>query len=85
MAQAAIEAAENGDFSEARMILAVLENPFSDKPLEEILSQFDQKGKIESSLENFGNYNSIRSLFLSCRGKKSKQILRERSHFGQMR
>lgn len=60
MAQAAIEAAENGDFSEAQMLLAVLENPFSDKQLEEILSQFDQKGKIESSLNNVGKYISIR-------------------------
>lgn len=45
LAQAAIEAADKGDFVEARMLLTVLENPFSDKPLEEILHEFDKNGK----------------------------------------
>lgn len=44
MAQTAIEAADNGDFREAKMLLTVLENPYSERPLDEILKDFDKDG-----------------------------------------
>lgn len=52
MAQVAIEGAENGDNTEAKMLLKVLENPFSEKPLEEILNEFDKNGIIITLLTN---------------------------------
>lgn len=45
IAQSSIEAAEKGDFCEARMLLKILENPFSEEPVDKILSEFDQDGK----------------------------------------
>lgn len=47
LAQNAIEAAEGKeDFDEAKMLLKVLENPFSDEPLDKILSEFDKNSRL---------------------------------------
>lgn len=42
--QEAIEKADYNDFTEAKMLLQILENAFSEKSVEEILSNFDKEG-----------------------------------------
>lgn len=43
--QEAIEKADSNDFTEAKMLLRVLENAFSEEPIEKILESFDSEGK----------------------------------------
>jgi uncharacterized protein YdiU (UPF0061 family) len=45
LAQSAIESAENNEFNDAKMFLKVLENPFSNDSLTDLLSEFDKDGK----------------------------------------
>ena len=68
LAQVAIEGAENGDNTEAKMLLKVLENPFSEKPLGEILNEFDKNGIIITLLTKI-TLKLLMSfvLLLSCR------------------
>ena len=51
LAQDAIEHAENNDFERAKMLLRLLENPFSDKPLQELIGDFKCKLFIQSLIK----------------------------------
>ncbi|CAF0971086.1 unnamed protein product, partial [Brachionus calyciflorus] len=53
IAQDAIENVDKNDFTGANMLLRILENPFSDEPVEKILSDFDQKLVKEKVDSNF--------------------------------
>ena len=45
LAQQSIEQAEQGDYSEAKMFLKLLENPFCDELIENILFEFYEEHK----------------------------------------
>lgn len=52
MAQDAIEYAEKDDFERSKMLLRLLENSHSDKPLQELLGDFEGKHKISFRFSN---------------------------------
>ena len=58
MAQDSIEGAEKKEFTEAKILLKLLENAFSDEPLEKILEEF------LPSNEKCKNIKQTPSLFL---------------------
>lgn len=55
MAQDAIEAVENKENTEAKILLKLLENAFSDEPLEKILEEFLPMNEKCKYYQNFLN------------------------------